>query len=379
MKFRAFVIFFLVFGVLPDLYLCTVMHGSLAFVFKLLFCLPTLGTLVCLPLIGSGRHYTRAVNAFSYLTFIFEGPKSFGCLFAALCLHLFGLGFAVSAWVGLGVALAISALFCALIFYSSKHLQVNRLELEFKGLPESFVGLRICQLSDLHLGSLGRARNYVRRVVDTALSLNPDLILFTGDLVSFESSEVYIKDLARLHAPMGIIAIRGNHDYLMHGPHDEAGRRQDMERLLGMERDLGWQLLLNDSTLLRRGSGSIAVAGVENISANPYFTHTGGDLAKALEGIPEGTFTILLSHDPTHWKAEVLPDSGVELTLAGHTHGLPYKAAGLHFASWRQRESRGVYTEGARVLHVSRGLGSGFAFRLGGFPNVDLITLKRQF
>ena len=377
MKFRAFVIFFLLLGLLPDVYLWTVLLRDAPLVWKICVCLPTLGTLVSLPLIGLGIRYTDAVNIFSYLTFIFEGPKFFGCLFTAVCLHLIGLGAMVSAIVGLAVFLALAATFCTLIFYTSKHLQVNRLELSFPSLPESFDGLRICQLTDLHLGSLGRARNYVRRVIDTAMSLSPDLILFTGDLVSFESKEAdaYLHDLARLSAPMGIIAIRGNHDYLMHGPHDEAGRQ---ERLLGIETGLGWKLLLNGNVLLHRGTGSIAIAGVENISANPYFTQTGGDLGKALEGIPEGTFTILMSHDPTHWRAEVLPASGVNLMLSGHTHGLPYKTAGLHFSSWRLRESRGVYTEGARVLHVSHGLGSGFAFRLGGFPQVDLITLKRQ-
>ena len=241
-------------------------------------------------------------------------------------------------------------------------------------------GLRICQLSDLHLGSLGRARKYVRRVIDTANALSPELILFTGDLVSFESKEAdaYLKDLSRLSAPLGIIAIRGNHDYMMHGPQSEEMRGKDMQRLLDMERSLGWKLLLNGNILLQRGSDRIAIAGVENISVNPFFVPTGGDLPKALEGIPEGTFTILMSHDPSHWRTEVLPASNVELTLSGHTHGLPFKTAGTHLASWRLRESHGVYTEGARVLHVSHGLGSGFAFRLGGFPRVDIITLKRQ-
>lgn len=156
--------------------------------------------------------------------------------------------------MGLCIGIAISITFCTLIFFSSKNLRVNELELSFPSLPESFDGLRICQLSDLHLGSLGRAYKYVHRVVDTAMSLSPDLILFTGDLVSFESREAdaYLQDLSRLSAPMGIIAIRGNHDYLMHGPHKEEGRRKDMQRLLEMEQGLGWTLLLNGSTLLER-------------------------------------------------------------------------------------------------------------------------------
>ena len=119
------------------------------------------------------------------------------------------------------------------------------------------------------------------------------------------------------------------------------------------------------------------MAGVENTSSNAYFLETGGDLQKAFAGIPEGTFSILLSHDPSHWRSEIVPQTSVPLTLSGHTHGLRYKLVGP-ISNWRLRETGGIYTEGDQVLHVSEGLGSAFSFRMGGYPNIDLITLKRN-
>lgn len=366
MKFKSYVIFFLLFGVVSDVYICLAFPG-LSPVWKMLCCLPTLAALVCLCFIGSGVHYTDAVRMFSYLTFLSELPKFVFMLFSLINL-----------WAGIALGAGVALFFGILIFYSSRHLKVNKVELAFSGLPRQFDGFRICQLSDLHLGSFGEAEAYVKKIVDTALSLSPDVILFTGDLVNFESSEAepYLRELARLTAPCGVYAIRGNHDYLLHGHHDEQARLQDTEMLLEMERLMDWNLLLNSNALISRDGASIALAGVENVSSNPYFTHTGGDLGKALEGIPEGVFTILLSHDPSHWRAEVVPSTDIPLTLSGHTHGLGYKLAGLNPSHWKLPESGGLYSKDGQVLHVSKGLGSAFAFRLGGFPMVDIITLK---
>lgn len=364
MKFRAYVIFFLLFGVLADLYICL---SFLPWWGKLLVCLPSLAALVCLVQIGAGIRYTPSVTLFSYLIFLFELPKFVFMLFSAPGLP----------WVGLAAGIGVSLFFAVLIFYTTRHLKVNELELAFQDLPDPFNGLRICQLADLHLGSFGKRARYIGRIVDAVLAQRPDLILFTGDLVNFEASEAepYRDDLARLQAPLGVFAIRGNHDYLMHGHHDDQARRQDMARLLAFEKGLGWRVLLNEHAILEKDGARMALVGVENVSANPYFKEMGGDLRKALEGIKEGIFTILLSHDPSHWRREVVPAGGIPLTLSGHTHGLRYKLAGLRPSHWKLPESGGVYEEKGQVLHVSRGLGSAFAFRLGGFPNVDSIRL----
>lgn len=377
MKFRAYVIFFLLFGVLSDLYTCLLF---LPLLWDIILCIPTLAALVCLFFIGAGVQYTPSLRIFSYLIFIFEFPKFIFMLFSSIGIYLLGIPRGPGAWIAFGVGAGVSLFFSYLIFYSTRHLKVHSQELAFEGLPKEFDGLRICQLTDFHLGSFGKKAKYITRIVDTTMSLKPDVILFTGDLVNFEAAEAesYLEVLARLSAPYGVFAIRGNHDYLLHGHHNEEERKVDTEKLHSMETGLGWTVLLNENILLKKDGASIALVGVENVSSNPYFLKMGGDLKKAMEGLPEGIFIILLSHDPSHWRREVVPSSDIPLTLSGHTHGLKYKLAGLKPSHWKLPESSGIYTEGAQVLHVSKGLGSAFAFRLGGFPNIDIITLRTK-
>ena len=364
MKFRAYAFFYLLFGVLPDIVICLATGWPLWG--KILPFVPTLLAGVYLWRVFRGIQYTESLRVFSYLTFIFEFPKFIFIL-------LLALSPVVAAVAGIGVSL----FFSVMIFHVTTHLKTIETVLPFRRLPRAFEGLRICQLSDFHLGSFGKANPYIKRIVDAVLAEKPDLILFTGDLVNFDSHEAdgYLEELKRLSAPLGVWAIRGNHDYLLHGHHNETERIADTERLLELERSLGWKLLLNEHALLEKDGEKIALAGVENISSNAYFRQMGGDLKKAMEGLPEGIFTILLSHDPTHWDAEVVPETDIDLTLSGHTHGLKYKLAGLNPKTWKFPHPAGVYTHGEQTLHVSPGLGSAFAFRLGGYPHVDLLKL----
>ena len=371
MKFRTYVLFFLLFGVLGDVILGLTLLKDAPLAWKLVVASPTLASLVCLPLIGMGKVYTDALRIFSFLMFICELPKFLTAIF----------GLFLPAMVAVGIGAAVSAFFLVFIFYVSRHLYVKDMKLCFKDLPEGFDGLRLCHITDLHLGSLGHKTPYVRRIIDTIQSLKPELILFSGDLVSFEAREAdaYKSWLERLKAPLGIFSIFGNHDFLLHGPHDDEGRKEDMEKLETFERGLGWRVLRNLAEILERGGSRLAIVGVDNVSRNPFFQKTGGNnLEKALRGLPEGIFKILISHDATHWRMEVLPGTDIRLTLSGHTHGLKYKLAGLHVSHWKLHESSGIYREGDRVLHVSPGLGSAFAFRLGGFPEIDMITLTKN-
>ncbi|MBP5483382.1 MAG: metallophosphoesterase [Bacteroidales bacterium] len=363
MKFSTYVIFFLLFGVLPDLYI--VMGTGLMPVWKGVLMFPTLAALISLVFIGLGKYYTDALRVFSYLIFIFELPKFIYMLLSPL------------GTVGIVMGVAVALFFAILIFYSSRHLKVDTETLYFRNLPSAFNGLKVCQLSDLHLGSFGRKAKYVQKVIDKALERHPDIILFTGDLVNFASDEAipYREQLARLKAPMGIFAIRGNHDYLLHGCFNEEERQKDTDRLLAFEQELGWHVLLDQHVILTKENQEIALAGVGNISTSPYFQKMGGNLKKAIEGIPDGTFTILMSHDPSHWRAQVVPETDIPLTLSGHTHGLKYKLAGPHPSHWKLHENGGIYTSGEQILYVSKGLGSAFAFRLGGFPRIDILTL----
>lgn len=368
MKIKTYILFFILFGVIPDVFITLAPLAGAALWWKLAVCIPTAVALVFLISIGRGVKYTESLRVLSYIVFIFGLPKFMFMLF-------YGLGIIPA----LCIAAAVSLFFCTLIFYVTTHLKLKETELRKDRLPAAFNGLRICHIADVHLGSFGIDNPYIGRIVDLILDQKPDIILFSGDLVNFDAGEAepYMEQLARLKAPLGVFSIRGNHDYLLHGYHlNKEQRRAQTDRLLQMERSLGWTVLLNQHAMVQRGDAEIAVAGVENISGNPYFPSMGGDLEKALEGIPEGTFTILLSHDPTHWAADVAGKVPVDLTLSGHTHGLKIKTAGPHISSWRLRHSSGLYTEGSQNLYVTVGLGSAFAFRLAGFPNVDIITLK---
>ena len=373
MKIRAFVIFVVLLGILPDIAVTCWLLPGMAWPWKCLLCLPTLAVLILLPMIAFGIRYSDAVRATSHITFLLQLPKTlFALLYAAFRGAQGGL------YHALVPALAVAAIFAILFFLVAKHLTVNARELHLEGLPKAFDGLRICLLADLHLGSFGRDHLYVRRVVDRVRSLSPDLICYAGDLVNFSSSDAdpYLEDLSALQAPLGVYSVRGNHDYMHHSPFKGEAREADARRLLEMERNLGWTPLLDAHMLLVRGDARIALAGVENTSANPLFGDGGGDLKRALEGIPEGTFTILMTHDPAHWRSEVIPHGDIHLTLSGHTHGLKYKLAGPRPKYWKLPESSGLYVEGEQALYVSPGLGSSFAFRLSGFPCIDILTLK---
>lgn len=378
MKFKSYVIFALIFGVAPNFYFW--LFGGWGLAVNICALIPTVALLSLIPFIGAGIRYTEVVTAFSYIIFSIELPKFILAMFSDILRH--ALPTPVADGIALGIAIAVMLFFLTLIFFVSRHLTVQELEIGFEDLPEDFDGLRICQLSDFHLGSYGTICPYVKRIIDTALSLSPEIILFTGDLVNFSTSEAvpYAKELGRLTAPMGIYAIRGNHDYLLHGHHDEASRLKDTEDLMNLEKGFGWKLLLNENTFLERkpGGDKIALCGVENISTNPFYEQTGGDLEKTLSGLPDGIFKILMSHNPSHWRQDVANRGDVQLTLSGHTHGLSIKLEGLRPSHWRFPFPKGVFREGNSVIHVSRGLGSAFAFRLGGFPSVDIITLRRQ-
>lgn len=368
MRFKTYVVFFILFGVVPDIFIALLPLAGASLWWKLAVCLPTATALVFLVNIGRGVKYTESLRVLSYVIFIFGLPK-----------FLFMLFYWLGAVPALCIGIAVSLFFSTLIFYVTTHLKLKETELRADRLPAAFDGLRICHIADMHLGSFGQDNPYIKRIIDLILAQKPDIVLFSGDLVNFDAREAepYMKELARLEAPLGVYAIRGNHDYLLHGHHlTKEQRLRQTDRLLEMERSLGWTVLLNEHAIVRKGGAEIAIAGVENISGNPYFPSMGGDLKKALEGIPEGTFTILLSHDPTHWRAEVAGKAPVDLTLSGHTHGLKVKTAGPHVSSWRLKESAGIYSQGNQSLYVTRGLGSAFAFRLAGFPNVDIITLK---
>lgn len=280
-------------------------------------------------------------------------------------------------------------------------VQVNRVEITSPHLPHSFDGYRIAQISDFHLGSLSeKDTTFVRRIADSILALQPDIVCFTGDLVNCESREArpFIDELRRMRTRRhGVFAILGNHDYADYAKAmPDSLRQADADTLRKLIASAGWTLLDNRGEIIRHRAERAAadyydpaeyirIVGVGNIGEPPFTTY--GDLGKALSSLPDNKnradtasalpFTLLLSHNPTHWKEEVLPDTDIDLMLAGHTHGMQIKIAGFSPAVWKYKEWGGLYTENDRHLYVNTGLGTvGFPARIGLKPEITLITLR---
>ncbi len=258
-----------------------------------------------------------------------------------------------------------------------QRLRVKHTAVRVDGLPAAFRGYRIVQISDLHLGTYAGNTRLVASLVDSVNQLRPDLIVFTGDLVNAASAEVqpFTPILSRLQAKDGVYAILGNHDYCMYQPGITAAeQRREVERIVAAERAMGWHVLLNDRQMLRRGTDSLCLAGVENVGKPPFPER--GNLGRTIQGVPTGTCTILLSHDPWHWRHGVTDKTAIALTLSGHTHALQMQIGSFSPAAWFMPEWGGLYHEGKQQLYVSTGVGGSVPYRLGAWPTVELITLE---
>jgi len=282
------------------------------------------------------------------------------------------------AWLGIILAVGF---FCIALYGSTLglcHFQVKQVTYTSPRLPEGFDGYRIVQISDIHSGSYKDRPDIMEKLVKLTNEQQGDVVFFTGDLVNQRSKEVdqFVDVLSKLHAPDGVYSILGNHDYGRYyrwaQPGDEELNQEHLEK---QEFNIGWKLLKNQHDIIYRNNDSIAVIGVEN-DGNPPFPQY-ADLTKASEGT-EGMFRILLSHDPTHWRREVLPTTDIDLMLAGHTHGTQFMLFGWSPAAWLYDEWGGMYQEGSQALYVSLGIGYvGLPFRFGAWPEITVITLHR--
>lgn len=251
-------------------------------------------------------------------------------------------------------------------------------------LPEAFDGYRICHISDLHLGTYGNDTAFVAACVDSINALHPDLIVFTGDLVSRTTSEAipFKSTLRRLRARDGVLSILGNHDYDDYTNMTAAQRKQDHESLCRLQKECGWTLLNNTTSTLHRAGDSIIVVGTENYSVK--HTPDYSRLDSTISSIDcKRNFTILLQHNPQLWRNKVLKnDYAIDLTLSGHTHAMQMMVTmcGKRFspAQWVYDEWGGLYTQGQRHLYVNIGLGMvGIPARIGSAkPEITLLTLK---
>lgn len=260
--------------------------------------------------------------------------------------------------------------------------KVHKKELSFKDLPDEFHGLTITQISDLHVGSFDDAEA-VERAVELVNEQNSDLIFFTGDLVNDRAAEMepWVDIFSKLNAPMGKYSILGNHDYGDYGEWDSPqAKHENLMSLFKMHERIGFKLLKNENTRLEKNGRHIELLGMENWGRS--FAKY-GDLKKTMQGTQDGAFKILLSHDPSHWDAQVMNhETHVHLTLAGHTHGAQFgvEIPGLKFSPVQLVYKRwaDLYEENNRYLYVNRGLGFiGFPGRVGIWPEITVITLKK--
>ncbi len=285
-------------------------------------------------------------------------------------------------WLGLGVG---GGLCSTLLYgYSNKYsYKIHRIRLAFDNLPPAFKGLKIVQLSDIHSGSFTN-KQAVERGVDMVLQEKPDLILFTGDLVNDIATEMhdYTDMFSRLKAPMGVFSTLGNHDYGDYIWWESAeAKRANLERLKQLQADMGWRLLMNEHVALERGGQQIALLGIENWSAKARFPKY-GKMSEAYAGTEKYPFKILMSHDPSHWDAEVRPKyPDIDLALAGHTHGMQFgiEIPGIKWSpvQYVYKEWAGLYEQGRQKLYVNRGYGFiGYPGRVGILPEITVIELE---
>ncbi|MDW7695654.1 metallophosphoesterase [Flammeovirgaceae bacterium SG7u.111] len=261
--------------------------------------------------------------------------------------------------------------------------RIRRLSVSLPNLPSEFDGLKICQISDIHSGSFYK-KDPVNRGVDMLLNEKPDVVFFTGDLVNNVASEIenHQEIFERISAPMGVYSVLGNHDYGDYVRWDsQEEKRANLERLKEIHKEMGWRLLMNEHEVLERNGQQIAVLGIENWSAKGRFPKH-GDLAKAHQGTENIPVKLLLSHDPSHWDAQVRSDyKDIDIMFAGHTHGAQFgvEIPGLKWSpvKYMYEKWAGLYQEGSQYLYVNRGFGYlGFPGRIGILPEITILELK---
>jgi len=285
------------------------------------------------------------------------------------------------------IAVGLAAIpFASLLYgmYRGKYnYKVLNYVLEYDDLPEAFDGFKIAQISDIHSGSFDNPEK-VQYGVDLINQQQADVVFFTGDLVNNRAEEVFpwIETFKKINSKFGVYSILGNHDYGDYTRWEsEAEKKKNMEALFDAQKQMGWDLLLNESRFIEKDGQRLALVGVENWGSG---FKQAGDLEKALENVAPQDFKILLSHDPSHWEAQVLPHPfDIHLTLSGHTHGMQF---GIEIpgwikwspVKWRYKQWAGIYEQAKQRLNVNRGFGYlAYPGRVGIWPEVTVITLTK--
>lgn len=319
------------------------------------------------------------------ILFLFYLPKIIFLLLYALSWPLSRLhpsGRKKSRYAAAAIAILCFLIILYSITFNRYNYKIETTRICFPELPAAFENFKIIQLSDLHLGSHSRNYKGITRLVEQVNNLRPDVILFTGDMVNNFASELtpWIKELSRLKAGYGKYAVTGNHDYGHYVHWKNPGQeKENLKHFYLNMKKAGFQMLNNTNIPLIKSGDTLIIAGVENWGNPPFPRY--GKLTEALKDTGHH-FVILLSHDPSHWKAEVQHYS-IPLTLSGHTHAMQMgiKIGKLQWspAQWIYPEYDGLYRQGSSYLYVSRGQGYlGFPGRIGLRPQIDQIILLRN-
>lgn len=266
------------------------------------------------------------------------------------------------------------------VISSAYDYRIRRQKLVLPNLPKAFHGMKLAQISDVHSGSFYNHKA-VLGGIEMLLGEKPDMIFFTGDLVNNVASEMrdYQDIFSKLKADLGVFSTLGNHDYgdYYYGKEDSAEKQKNLQRLIETQRIMGWDLLMDENRTIKVGNEEISVVGVQNWGTGRFPKK--GDLTKALVGTEDKAVKLLLSHDPSHWRAQVL-DTDVDVMFAGHTHGMQFGVRGEHFqwspAKFIYKEWAGLYKEDNKQLYVNTGYGFlGYPGRVGILPEITIFEL----
>lgn len=345
--------------------------------------LPGVAMLVYTVVLAAGRNFIpddiAVVNTYLFLLGAVFVPKALYVLCTVLGRAWRRVRHSRYNWGRLVAAVLIVGCWYMLLYGSTvgiRRLEVRRVDLYFDNLPKAFEGYRIVQFTDAHVGSFtgGRAK-ILHRALDSINAQRPDLIAFTGDMQNIRPQEVYpFQDaLGALRARDGVVSVLGNHDYSEYVDEDPLTELANCQETISRQRRWGWQLLLNEHTVIRRGGDSIVVAGEENLARPDK-----ADFAKTMRGVGGGAFVVLLQHNPKAWDEYIRPSGRVQLTLSGHAHGGQVSLFGLRPTAFEYREDLGLYEQAGQALYVSAGIGALIPFRFGVSPEIVVITLHKK-
>jgi predicted MPP superfamily phosphohydrolase len=285
---------------------------------------------------------------------------------------------------GLTVMALIFSIIAFSTLYGRFNFKTENITIKVRGLKKDLDGLKIVQLSDMHLAGFYNHSKLLQKVMDAVSTYEPDLILNTGDFVSYGWREFGRKDtiLSKAKSRYGNFAVMGNHDFgTYHPDFTEADRDNNVLIMNQQIRSSGYRVLNDESAIVNIGNSKIGLAGIITMGRHPYITY--GDLGKAITGLDSVDLKILLSHDPNHWEKAVVGKTDIDITLSGHTHGMQMGILTKHF-KWSPSKYfyphwNGLFLEGNQSQYVNRGLGVlSIPFRIWMPPEITIITLRPE-